>query len=105
MVRCVGEPAVVDGDVLWPGPVWRLALCVLEAVLGAMAGPLLSRQPEGPAGRAAARPDRGGAPGARVQRRLHQGLLRAHAAARVGHEDQPHVTRHPTGGPDQGQGA
>lgn len=104
VARCVGEPAVVDGDFLWPGSVWCLALCVMEAVLGAMARPFLALQPEGAARWAAASADRGGTFGARVQRRFLQGHL-CHTGAWVSHEDQPHITGHPTGGADQSQWA
>lgn len=105
VARCIGEPAVIDGDLMWPGPVWCLALRVMEVVLGTVARPLLAVQPEGAAWRAAACTDRGGTFGARVQRRFLQGQLSGHVGARVGHEDQPHVTGHPTGGTDQSQGA
>lgn len=36
--RCVCEPAVTGGDSLWFGFVWRLPLCLLEALLDTMAG-------------------------------------------------------------------
>lgn len=105
MVRCVSESAVIDGDIMWPGSLWCLALRVMEVVLGAMARPLLALQPEGAARRAAAGPDRGGTFGARVQHRFLQGHFSAHTSARVSHENQPHVTRHPTGGAGQSKGA
>ncbi len=97
--RCVCEPAVPLGDHMWLGSVCRLPVCDMEVILGAMAKSLLAR-PKGPAGRAAAGPDRGGGPGAGIQRRLREGSQCADSAPRVVHEDQPHVPGHPPGGPD-----
>lgn len=102
--RCVGESAIVDGDIMWPGAVRSLALCLVEVGLGATTRPFLSPQPEGAAGRPAARSDRRGAPDTRLQYRFHQGHFRAHAGARVGHEDQPDVAGYQPRGTDQSQG-
>lgn len=38
LLRHIGESVVTGSDCLWPGPVWRLPVCVLEALLDTMEG-------------------------------------------------------------------